>query len=290
MMKEKFIELSTEEREKLTSEEREVYLLKRREYLNSLENERWHNLPYESKLDKEREHAYEMVEYHSVLSPSLNALLTEKLENLSIEEITITFGAPVANMIKCLRNYQNPNEEFIYFWETKSVFSQWHLCEFEGATFWLYPESDTKRKDIINDNFPLTIQKYSSTEQFMMYHKAMLFFDIECAKKIMATNDVRKIKAYGREVKFFNSKVWDYYKVEIVYAANKAKFTQNTTFREILIATNGKTIVEASPNDSIWGIGLSKDDILSSKRNTWKGHNLLGEVLTLLRIEVNGHY
>jgi ribA/ribD-fused uncharacterized protein len=288
-MKESFIELDDDKLCELTQEELAIYLLKRREYFNTLENERWTNLPYEDKLSEARQHTYEMVEYHSVLSPSLSTLLIERLANLTIQEVTTTFGFEVANRIKQIRSYQKENEQFIYFWETKSVFSQWYLCEFEATTFWLYPESDTKRKDMINGNFPLTTQKYSSTEQFMMYHKAMLFFDIESAKKIMTTTDVRKIKAFGREVKFFNSKVWDYYKAEIVYTGNKAKFTQNGVFKEMLISTNGKTIVEASPNDNIWGIGLSKDDILSSKRNTWKGHNLLGEILTLLRIELNGY-
>ena len=77
---------------------------------------------------------------------------------------------------------------------------------------------------------------------------------------------------------------------KLVYTGNKYKFTQNKELKEILLATRGTTLVEASPNDKIWGIGLTADNPKAQKRETWEGKNLLGEILTELRIELYNEY
>jgi ribA/ribD-fused uncharacterized protein len=157
-------------------------------------------------------------------------------------------------------------EEYYYFWETKHPFSQWHKCsfEFEGIIF-------------------------TSAEQYMMYGKAILFRDFETAKKILATKNVREQKNLGRQVKNFDKRIWDFNAPIIVYNGNKAKFTQNQEFLELLMSTKGKTIVEASPDDKIWGIGLSKDQDQANSIFTWEGTNWLGIVLTELREELFGN-
>jgi ribA/ribD-fused uncharacterized protein len=191
---------------------------------------------------------------------------------------------------KILKRQQTvTNEElFTFFWVTKSPFSQWHKSNFSASTF-IYGDSETKGKALQNQ-FPLDVQEYSSAEQFMMYHKAMIFLDREVARQIMQTDDVRKIKDLGRRVKNYDEYVWQYFRSKVVYEGNKAKFTQNEDLKQALFSTQGTTLVEAAPNDRIWGIGLSEDDPRALKRETWLGKNLLGEILTQIRIELMGDY
>lgn len=157
-------------------------------------------------------------------------------------------------------------ESYYYFWETKHPFSQWHKCYFEvnGKTF-------------------------TSAEQYMMYGKAMLFGDIDSANKVLETNNVREQKQLGRQVNNFDKKIWDLNASSIVYKGNKEKFKQNEEFLKLLLSTKGQTIVEASPDDNIWGIGLTKDQEEAKSIFTWKGTNWLGIVLTELREEIIGN-
>lgn len=182
----------------------------------------------------------------------------------------------------------NVSELFTYFWITKSPFSQWHKSIFSATTF-ISGDAETKEKALQN-LFPIDVQGYSSAEQFMMYHKAMIFLDREIACQIMQTDDVRKIKNLGRQVKNYDEYVWKYFRSKVVYEGNKAKFTQNEVLKEALFATKGTTLVEAAPNDTIWGIGLPEDDPRAKKRETWQGKNLLGEILTQLRVDLMGEY
>jgi ribA/ribD-fused uncharacterized protein len=69
----------------------------------------------------------------------------------------------------------------------------------------------------------------------------------------------------------------------IVFAGNYARFSQNPEQRELLFSTRGTTLVEASPHDRIWGIGLTADDPRVQDRSQWLGLNLLGEALTRVR-------
>lgn len=158
------------------------------------------------------------------------------------------------------------SESYYYFWETKHPFSQWHKCKFEI------------------DN-----KIFTSAEQYMMYEKAMLFSDFESAEKILNTNNVREQKQLGRLVKNFDNELWKLNAPNIVYNGNKEKFRQNNGFLNLLLSTKGQTIVEASPDDNIWGIGLTKDQEESKSIFTWKGTNWLGIVLTELREEFIGN-
>ena len=124
---------------------------------------------------------------------------------------------------------------------------------------------------------------FNSAEQYMMFQKAILFNDYETAEKILDTRNVRTQKELGRQVKGFDNGLWTVNCRRIVYEANKYKFSQNRQLLDELLATRGTTLVEASPYDTIWGIGLTKDDERATDRSKWKGKNWLGHILTLLR-------
>jgi ribA/ribD-fused uncharacterized protein len=119
---------------------------------------------------------------------------------------------------------------------------------------------------------------YSCAEQYMMGQKALIFNDFETFEKILSEdNHPGLIKTLGREVKNFNS---------IVLNGNYYKFTQNEEMLEMLISTGNKILVEASPFDKIWGIGLSEDNKNIENPNYWKGQNLLGFALMEVRDEI----
>ena len=102
----------------------------------------------------------------------------------------------------------------------------------------------------------------------------------------MATSDPRQQKAFGRKVSNFVDQVWKENCREIVKRGNMVKFTQNVELQEALLATAGTTIVEASPRDTVWGIGLSASSKKAQQRETWRGTNWLGEIITAVRDEI----
>ena len=118
-----------------------------------------------------------------------------------------------------------------------------------------------------------------------MHGKALLFGDEKVAKAIMETQSPRKIKALGRQVRSFDEKVWKKERVRIVKDNSAAKFTQNRHLLEALMNTTG-LIVEASPADAVWGIGLIADEARSIPEEKWPGENLLGKILTVVRDEL----
>lgn len=111
----------------------------------------------------------------------------------------------------------------------------------------------------------------------------MLFEDKETAEHVLKEKDPRNHKQLGRRVQNFEQKKWDANCVNIVKCGNMAKFSQNKNLYSIIKKTHPKILVEASPYDRIWGIGLSKDDPKAQNRNSWKGKNLLGQALTEVR-------
>jgi ribA/ribD-fused uncharacterized protein len=124
---------------------------------------------------------------------------------------------------------------------------------------------------------------YNCSEQYMMHQKALLFRDIETAKAIMLEKHPREQKALGRTVKNFDAGIWNLYARSMVYDGCFYKFTQNQQAREYLLSTKDHYLVEASPYDTIWGIGLAEGDELVKDPKNWKGTNWLGQVLTQLR-------
>jgi ribA/ribD-fused uncharacterized protein len=124
----------------------------------------------------------------------------------------------------------------------------------------------------------------------MMGQKALIFNDTESFEKILSVNHPKTIKALGRQIKNFDGNEWDKVKYKIVLSGNYYKFTQNKEMMKILIFTGKKILVEASPFDKIWGVGLEESNEKIYNPNYWKGENLLGFALMELRdiLENNG--
>ena len=143
---------------------------------------------------------------------------------------------------------------------TKSCFSQ----------FWVAP-------------FKVDGLVYPTAEHWMMAGKAKLFGDEEALQVIIGANTPTAAKKEGRIVKNFVSEVWDKHKFDIVVAGNYHKFSQHEQMKEFLLATEDKVIVEASPMDRIWGIGMGGDNPAAGNPAKWKGENLLGFALMEVR-------
>ncbi|MPS63779.1 MAG: DUF1768 domain-containing protein [Chryseobacterium sp.] len=160
--------------------------------------------------------------------------------------------------------------KFLFFWGhtakdeiTKSCFSQWFPFKFE-------------ENGIV----------YITAEHYMMAGKAKLFNDEEILGKILEANSPNQAKSLGRKVKNFDPKIWDEHKYEIVKQGNLLKFSQNEKFKEFLLSTNDKILVEASPYDKIWGIGMLETDTRAENPLLWNGENLLGFALMEVRDEL----
>jgi ribA/ribD-fused uncharacterized protein len=149
-------------------------------------------------------------------------------------------------------------ERFTFFWS--GPFSQWH-----------------------RSRFTIDGMLYETAEQYMMAEKARLFGDEEACRRIMAAPDPRDQKALGRKVRDFDRDRWSDVARDIVHRGNRAKFTTHRDLLAALFDTEGTTLVEASPFDTIWGIGLAADNPDALDRTKWRGTNWLGEILTRLR-------
>jgi ribA/ribD-fused uncharacterized protein len=153
---------------------------------------------------------------------------------------------------------KSKKDKFVFFWG--GTFSQWATSKFE-----------------------IDGVEYNCCEQYMMAKKALVFNDFDACREIMLEKQPALQKAIGRKVRGFNVSKWEPVCRKIVYDANMAKFTQNPKMLEELLATEGREIVEASPEDKIWGIGLHETNPLAWDKETWQGLNLLGEAIMKVR-------
>lgn len=154
---------------------------------------------------------------------------------------------------------------FLFFWGhrpshdgrvTKSCLSQWFEAPFADGD-----------------------GHYPTAEHYMMAAKARLFGDQETADRIMDAGSPGAAKKLGRLVDGFNEDTWRQRRFEIVVEGNLLKFDQNPDLGQFLERTGDKVLVEASPKDSIWGIGLAENDRRARRPAEWKGLNLLGFAL-----------
>lgn len=158
--------------------------------------------------------------------------------------------------------------DFLFFWEhsehknfiSKSCLSQWYESEFKvnGLNFF-------------------------TAEHYMMAEKAKLFNNLEIYNEILITKKQGKVKELGRQITNFNQEVWNKYKYQIVINGNFHKFNQNEKLKSFLLNTKEQILVEASPLDTIWGIGLTVDDDSVKNPYLWNGTNLLGFALMEVR-------
>lgn len=125
--------------------------------------------------------------------------------------------------------------------------------------------------------------KFYSAEQYMMYKKAVLFNDGETALEILYAENPSDCKKLGMKVKQFDQNLWDSVKTKIVYKGNLLKFSQSESLASMLLATFGDELVQTSPEDSVWGNGLSFNDTVMTPIHLWPGQNLLGKILVNVR-------
>ena len=125
--------------------------------------------------------------------------------------------------------------------------------------------------------------KFSSMEQYMMYQKAICFHDEVIASQILATDDVARIKKLGRSVSNYNENYWNGVRQIVVYEGLIAKFSQNDELKVKLKTTGDSILAECAVKDIIWGIGLSMKSPDRLEQAKWKGQNLLGYALMMVR-------
>ena len=162
--------------------------------------------------------------------------------------------------------------KYVFFWGDKpkkdgsigkSCLSQWWLSDFE--------------KDGI---------VYPTAEHWMMAEKAKLFKDEDSYSKILATKHPHEAKKLGRLVEGFNIPIWKTQCFEIIKRGNLLKFSQDKNLQNYLLSTHPRILIEASPYDEIWGIGLKADNPSAQNPSTWRGLNLLGFALMEVRDEI----
>jgi ribA/ribD-fused uncharacterized protein len=164
---------------------------------------------------------------------------------------------------------------FLLFWGhrpakdgrvTKACFSQWYEAPFsvEGVD-------------------------YRSAEHYMMAAKAALFQDLRTRDAVLAATTPGEAKALGRQVVGFDEEIWVRERMRIVVEANVGKFGQNGRLGDFLLQTGNQVLVEASPVDAVWGIGLAADDPDALDPARWRGLNLLGFALMEVRNLLSRH-
>lgn len=116
--------------------------------------------------------------------------------------------------------------------------------------------------------------------------KARLFGDHSIAEQILAAGHPRQAKDLGRKVRSFDQKEWQARRFPVVVAGNVAKFSQHQDLQAFLLGTGQRVLVEASPEDRIWGIGLAADDRRAEDPAQWLGENLLGFALMHARSQL----
>ncbi len=129
---------------------------------------------------------------------------------------------------------------------------------------------------------------YRSAEHYMMAEKARLFGDEDTRAQILAAADPGKAKALGRRVAGFEQARWERARFQIVVRGNLAKFGQHERLRYFLLGTRDAVLVEASPTDRVWGIGLAADHPDAKTPSAWPGTNLLGFALMEVRSVLSG--
>lgn len=172
----------------------------------------------------------------------------------------------------------------VYFWG--SCFSNFY----ETDVFVRMPQMKIVDDYSYFDMNDLRRHKFPTSEHVYMAFKAIAFGDTEAFDNLLDVKHPAEAKKIGRKVKGFNQKVWDQIKYDRMYKTVWEKFSQNQTIKTLLLDTEPRTLVEGSPTDKIWGVGLRWDDDLILDEKNWKGQNLLGKVLMDVRDAFSEEY
>ncbi len=149
------------------------------------------------------------------------------------------------------------------------------------------PEDGSVSKSCLSQWYPASFKigdtVYKTAEHFMMAEKARIFGDEEMLEEIINSSHPKEAKALGRKVSNFDQDRWLMCRFDIVITGNLAKFSQNKKLKDFLLDTADSVIVEASPRDRIWGIGMSQKNQSVEDPRKWRGQNLLGYGLMEVR-------
>lgn len=157
----------------------------------------------------------------------------------------------------------NKKDDFVFFW---------------GGSFSNFSE--------VSEGVEYKGKIFPTSEHAFMYGKALQFKDLDIAKQLETAKTPKDAKRLGRKVKGYDDEVWSDVRYEIMKEVCLSKYTRSPYHKRQLLNTGTKELVEASPYDKVWGIGMSKDDNGVEDRRNWKGENLLGKVLMEVREEI----
>ena len=161
--------------------------------------------------------------------------------------------------------------------------------QFSYVCFWGHsvPKDGSIGKTCFSQWYPSAFEvegvSYTTAEHWMMAAKARLFGDDETLVEILGSTDPHTAKALGRKVSGFDEKTWKANARRLVTEGNVQKFSQNAELKSFLISTGDAVLIEASPRDCIWGIGLGQENPRAQNPTTWRGQNLLGFALMDVR-------
>lgn len=150
----------------------------------------------------------------------------------------------------------------VYFYSGQQCFSNWHHSP---------------------DQIKMNGLSFDSSEQAFMFTKAWFFRDFDNAARIHLEKSPAKVKALGRAITGYDDAAWECVREGMMAYVNLMKYRQNDAMREELLGTADRILVEASPVDRVWGVGLGEDDPLILDSRLWRGRNLLGEALMTVR-------
>jgi hypothetical protein len=183
-------------------------------------------------------------------------------------------------------------ERSIAFWRTtdpNGYLCQWYASDFE-FTEDVYANLPDRIKNLklCKDRYDvleklITHGVFSSAEKFMMMAKAALFKDERSFKLISESNVPRVQKEFGTLVENFDETVWNNFCRDIVKIGNYCKFNQNAILKQNIKNTGNAILIEGSPYDRIWGVGIQFDSPNIRRIAKWKGENYLGECLMFVR-------
>jgi len=172
-------------------------------------------------------------------------------------------------------------DEYVFYWTKNDFPSHWYPAGFHYKGFY-----------------------FATVEHFMMVQKAILFEMSDKTKQeiakilskesrytawqILQTSDPKEAKQLGRQVKWFNKKVWEDAVKPVLFLGNLLKYRQDGALQAMLLRYPNRVFVEASPYDKIYGIGLSDSDDRIHDPTNWKGTNWAGEAVTAVRDYIGG--
>lgn len=227
------------------------------------------------------------------MSKSHKTTKKDKMSDSDIDEIDISdivlekkvnhISQTITPVIPRVIGFWRPTDHYAYF-------GQWYESDFELTELMIeqFPEQIKslglyKRRIDVLHKLASDQKNFNTAEKFMMLGKAALFRDDVAFNRISESNSPKDQKRLGRTVRNFNETVWDTYAQDIVKIGNYLKFSQDKTLRKNIKNTGDAVLVEGSPLDKIWGVGIRFDDPRIQDEKNWEGTNYLGNCLMFVR-------